>query len=496
MSLLMEALRKAEEAKRRMQQEEQLAATSKDARGTPPAPSNSVPAPPGNSSFTLEEREPDVSPQYIRANFTKAQHEAEPQPVTEAPPPQPEPRYARQAALEPAAPALTPREKRAAAASVFAAKQSPARNRRTLTILVIVMVLMIPVGGGVLWYLQSMPSSSIGINPNLASYDVSARSLSDMPPPAEPARPVPPAAESLGTAPGTAPADAPAVAAVADDALAEETAPETRPEPLVAAEAPAPAATPAPGPEIGQTAVPAASPAAPVPPPAAPAQAGAVPDAAPATTSALTVMEISRSNRGSQINPDLMAAYESLQSGDLAAAGRLYQQVLDVVPNNRDALLGLASIDLRQADPAAARERYARLLQLNPRDPLAHTGLLQTLQVTDAAEHERTLKSLMSDYPDVAQLTLALGNLYASQQRWSEAQGAYYNALLTASRGSGGPVHPDYAFNLAVSLEQLNEPKAALDFYRQAKALAAEVTPGFDMQLLNDRLAYLEQAQP
>ncbi|MGV3590440.1 MAG: tetratricopeptide repeat protein, partial [Gammaproteobacteria bacterium] len=55
-----------------------------------------------------------------------------------------------------------------------------------------------------------------------------------------------------------------------------------------------------------------------------------------------------------------------------------------------------------------------------------------------------------------------LGNHYAAQGRWSEAQGAYYNALLTARRSAGGPVHPDYAFNLAVSLEQLNQPQAGV----------------------------------
>ena len=43
----------------------------------------------------------------------------------------------------------------------FAAKQKPARSRKTLTVLVIVMVLMVPVGGGVLWYLQSASMPSI-----------------------------------------------------------------------------------------------------------------------------------------------------------------------------------------------------------------------------------------------------------------------------------------------------------------------------------------------
>src|SRR5690606_5308112 len=68
-------------------------------------------------------------------------------------------------------------QQRAAAASVFAAKQHPTRSRNTLTILVIAMLLLLPLGGGVLWYLQSTPSSSIGINPNIANYDLSSRSL-------------------------------------------------------------------------------------------------------------------------------------------------------------------------------------------------------------------------------------------------------------------------------------------------------------------------------
>lgn len=473
MSLLMEALRKAEEAKRRMQQEEQGAAGHETREpADPPSSSQSF----GSSAFTLEDRD-DLTPDYIRDNFTRPQNRATVIPQEEPParvePEIPEPDF--KPVPEPVKANASRLQQRSAAASVFAAKQSPARNRNTLTILVIVMVLLVPLVAGGLWYLQSA-SSTMVIDASLANYDLASRSLSDTPPRA-------------ATRDVTAP---PSTAAAGPQAADVEPAPPSEVA-VVEAEAPAPQAESVADTENTDEGAPQTAAAA---TPALSDEAAETPAAGSASEAPAPTLDISRTRATRQVNPDLVAAYESLQTGDLATAGRLYRQLLDVLPNNRDALLGLALVNQRQGNPVVAREMYARLLQLNPRDALAHTGLLQTMQVTDAAEHENTLKNLMAQYPDVAQLTLALGNLYASQQRWSEAQGAYYNALLAASRGIG-PVHPDYAFNLAVSLERLGEPQAALEYYRQAQALARETTPGFDLQRLNGRLDYLStQAQP
>ncbi len=493
----MEALRKAEEAKRRMQQEEQ-AAVGKDPRETSGAQSASVrPTTPASSAFTLEEREADVTPDYILDNFAGIQdqgdtsgHDAEPVEADPVVTRTAEPEYVRQptAEPEPGAHVLARRQQRAAAASVFVAKQNPARSRKTLTILALIMVLMIPTGGGILWYLQSTTGPSLGVNPAIANYDLSTRGFLD-----EGATP---------TATDAVAGVDVATAATADteSALVEqtETTPDATDADVAVGTTDTEASTPA---EVIADEAPATAVAAVAPP--VPVAAPVVADAAPATsplalpeTAPTAVLELSRTRATTQINPDLVAAYDRLQAGDLLAAGQLYQEVLGTLPNNRDALLGLALVRLRQDQAGPARELYARALQLNPRDPLAQTGLLQTMQAANPAEQESALKALAAEYPEVAQLTLALGNLYPSQQRWSEAQGAYYNALLTASRSGSGPVHPDYAFNLAVSLEQLNQKKAALEYYRQAQALAAEVTPGFDPQLLISRLAYLEQDQP
>ena len=56
------------------------------------------------------------------------------------------------------------------------------------------------------------------------------------------------------------------------------------------------------------------------------------------------------------------------------------------------------------------------------------------------------------------------------------------------------PENPDYAYNLAVSLDQLRQPKLALDYYRRALALAQTRAASFDQALARIRVQALSQA--
>ncbi|MDP2380954.1 MAG: tetratricopeptide repeat protein, partial [Pseudohongiella sp.] len=143
----------------------------------------------------------------------------------------------------------------------------------------------------------------------------------------------------------------------------------------------------------------------------------------------------------------------------------------------------------------SARSSYSRLLTLNPRDPFARAGMLETTSATDPIQRESDLKSLAAEYPDIAAISFALGNHYASMQRWHEAQQAYYNAMLTA-RTEGNIISPDYAFNLGISLERINQPQAAYNYYQEARVLSQQHAPGFDSSVLEQRIRMLERALP
>ncbi|HZR68304.1 MAG TPA: tetratricopeptide repeat protein [Burkholderiales bacterium] len=187
-----------------------------------------------------------------------------------------------------------------------------------------------------------------------------------------------------------------------------------------------------------------------------------------------------------QIDPELQRAYEAFQANDLETARQIYQGVLQREPSNHDALLGMAAIDVRTRNYETAQARYLRLLELDPRDGYAQAGMLALSQADPVASESR-LKNLLAGQPDSPQLLFALGNQYALQSRWSEAQQAYFRAL------SADPENPDYAFNLAVSLDHLHQKPQAIEFYRRSLALADRRTATFDRALAAARARDLQQ---
>jgi tetratricopeptide (TPR) repeat protein len=188
-----------------------------------------------------------------------------------------------------------------------------------------------------------------------------------------------------------------------------------------------------------------------------------------------------------KLNPVIAHGYQALMEGDLATAQRDYAQVLKSEPKNIDALHGLAAIDIRQGRFDAAENHYLRALESDPKDAAAQAGLIGLRGQVDPVQSESRLKILLAGQPDSPFLNFALGNLYARQGRWNEAQQAYFRAY------SGDPDNPDYQFNLAISLDQLRQPKLALQYYQGALAAAAQRPAAFDKNQATGRVRELQQ---
>jgi tetratricopeptide (TPR) repeat protein len=166
------------------------------------------------------------------------------------------------------------------------------------------------------------------------------------------------------------------------------------------------------------------------------------------------------------LNPALPQAYTALQTGQLEQAQRLYNDVLGAEPKNIDALLGLAAVAVRQGNSDEATRRYLYVMELEPQNALAQSGLIALLGRADPIAAESKLKQLITREP-TAHLYFTLGNLYADQSQWAAAQHAYFQAHHLE------PANPDYAYNLAVGLEHVSQPRLALGFYERAIQLAA-----------------------
>lgn len=134
-----------------------------------------------------------------------------------------------------------------------------------------------------------------------------------------------------------------------------------------------------------------------------------------------------------------------------------------------------------------AEDLFKKALELNPTDSYAKSMLL-TLGKASGVQKTSQLKTIMSQDQQPASQAVAYGLLgaeHANNQRWNEAQQAYFNAL------AADPGNPDFAYNLAVSLERIRQPKLAADYYRKAAELAKTRAPGFDINLVNKRSAVL-----
>lgn len=202
------------------------------------------------------------------------------------------------------------------------------------------------------------------------------------------------------------------------------------------------------------------------------------------TTSTFTV---SKSTIAPALNPNLSAAYKAWQAGDIALAQKQYRMVLQSDSGNVDALLGMAAIALQQGRSIDARGWYGKVLELDPRNPTAQSALIGIGEEADPLGSESALKNLLAQQPEAAHLHAMLGNLYASQQQWSSAQQAYFQAHHFA------PDNVDYLFNLAVSLDQMGKPALALPYYLQTlQRLPTAGASQVDRAQLEARIAQLQ----
>jgi Flp pilus assembly protein TadD len=182
-------------------------------------------------------------------------------------------------------------------------------------------------------------------------------------------------------------------------------------------------------------------------------------------------------------------AYRAYQSGDLARAESLYKSTLADAPENRDAILGLAAIRMRQNDRAAAYLLYRKLLQLNPSDGVARLALLNMQGAIDPIRNESLLKLMLADKPASPHLYFSLGTLYAAQEKWAAAQQAFFEAYSLDNE------NPDYALNLAVSLDRMGQSRPARDYYEKAVELADKRPASFTTSDVLTRLQALRQLQ-
>ena len=418
MSLLLEALKKAEKAK----EDAQRRAQGEGADASAPAPEPSAPAPAPEARQPLQIVQDPVPPP--QPELTLAEEKPRPQPAARAQPK--------------ADPEAAEREaQRTSARKVFEAKfREP--NPRLPFFITLGALGVFAVGTVIYFWMQLRPPAPlVNLNPKPPAGEAQVAA-------AAPAAPAAPLAAPAPAAPQTVIPGLPAAAATPPPAAAKPA-----PRPVVEREPERPVLRP-------------------------------LPRVAPAET------EITTTRAAPQINAKVASAYAAYQAGDLATARSDYQEALKDEPSNRDALLGMAALDVRAGRLEAAEGAYLRLLQADPRDAHAQAGLLALRAGrVDPVAAETRVKLMLADNPGAHVLNFTLANQFAQQGRWAEAQQEYFKAFAAE------PDNADFAYNLAVSLDHLRQPKLAFEYYRRAIALAKTRGASFDTAAAEARAAQL-----
>jgi len=195
-----------------------------------------------------------------------------------------------------------------------------------------------------------------------------------------------------------------------------------------------------------------------------------------------------RTVRTDPVHKLLMQAYNAFYNQQYKQSEILYKDILLQEKNNRDALLGLAAIAIKQNRFEYARQKYRYLLKLNPRDSLAIAGISSIEKQTNLQLSESKLKFMIKNNPGSAHLYFALGSLYARQKKWPNAQSAYFSAWSASSKNA------DYAFNLAISLDHLDKKKQALQFYQHCLKLKQSSHTNFSATKVEKRISTLQKS--
>ncbi|MCK4834653.1 MAG: hypothetical protein KAT12_07735 [Gammaproteobacteria bacterium] len=202
-----------------------------------------------------------------------------------------------------------------------------------------------------------------------------------------------------------------------------------------------------------------------------------------ATGTVSSTVSFQKTNKVDPVAVRLEEAWSAYEDARYDQASKLYKEVLTVEGNNRDALLGLGAIAIVEKNKAMAKDIYITLLKLDPRDPIAIAALasLRDNEVPVEAD-EKYLLSMLQKNQDDAHLNFALGNLYAQQEKWKQAQQSYFNAWQRDNENA------DYIFNLAVSMDQLGKHKQAATFYRDCLKKSGNKQVAFSREAVQKRI--------
>ncbi|MDX1949286.1 MAG: tetratricopeptide repeat protein [Rickettsiales bacterium] len=153
-------------------------------------------------------------------------------------------------------------------------------------------------------------------------------------------------------------------------------------------------------------------------------------------------------------------AFDALSMGLYEVAVTYYKQVLEILPNDKNALFGLATSYHRAKQFSNAKEIYKKIINddIENTDALNNYIILLSEEYGDSAIPK--LEKLWQENKEISVIPAHIANLYYAKNDLKKAIEYYFQAVSVA------PENVDYKYNLAVLLEKYGASDLAVKYYK------------------------------
>jgi protein O-GlcNAc transferase len=152
-------------------------------------------------------------------------------------------------------------------------------------------------------------------------------------------------------------------------------------------------------------------------------------------------------------------------AGDLLAARRVYEQLLEIDPKQAKAAFGIGLLELQTGQHQEAVAWMRQAIAIDPQEPHFHFGLAHVLEeLKQYAEAEAVYKHVLAIDSQRADVHFAMGRLREARRNWIGAIAAYQAALELQ------PDFPEALNNLGNCHQRLGQFTQSEAAYRRALA--------------------------
>jgi tetratricopeptide (TPR) repeat protein len=182
----------------------------------------------------------------------------------------------------------------------------------------------------------------------------------------------------------------------------------------------------------------------------------------------------------------LEMAYRALLTGQLEAAIDIYKSVMDKYPDNQTALFGLASAYQKNQQNDEAKRLYQELLAVAPNHKEALNNFLVLITREAPEDALLQLQKMERVSPYFSPIPAQIGMVYYRMGEYEQAERYLRKAI------SMTPDNLSYLYNLAIVSDHLNNHEQSISLYERLlnESKKGKTIPG-SIEHIKERLDYL-----